>query len=161
MSFREVCSEFLKGTSTILTNIAWNVSNILIRRSEINKLSSLINYIYIYILLSSNDRPYSSFKIPAASILNGAQCTTSWWCIVVASRCLVTQHSECASCRRHQCRRYFLISWNQSTRRPRKEAEVKKKRKKTILFLEMQILAFAVWTRLGAFANGSQRICLV
>ena len=39
----------------------------------------------IIFLLASKDRPYSPFKIPAAAILNGAQCTTGFWRIVVAS----------------------------------------------------------------------------
>jgi len=39
----------------------------------------------IIFLSASKDRPYSPFKIPAAAVLNGAQCTTDWWRMVVAS----------------------------------------------------------------------------
>ena len=61
----------LKGNLLFLqNNITENVSSVHIRRSGVVLLSFWCSF-----LLSSKERPCNLFKVPAAAILNGMQCT--------------------------------------------------------------------------------------
>ena len=62
----------LKEPSTVFTSIAKNVPNVLINRSNINKMTYLANWFFLSIF---EEEPFSLFEIPAAAILNSAQWT--------------------------------------------------------------------------------------